>query len=177
MTIEEAINIVGNMTTQEVIDFINEDSDHNMFPLGKITDIDDDEWWDKIGESLGAHLMLKRLKESDIKPYAKWFYYDEDLKQFIFFSCIMDVMTHFSFDNVVERYWEAHTSSEEVEQQKRSVVKTVGDLKRALDGFNDDMELSLNLEGEYDLHITSVDDIDRLSGGEYYMCELYFEKE
>ena len=117
MTIEEARKIVGNMTTQEVIDFINDDTDYNMFPLGKITDVDDDEQWDKIGKSLGGYLMWDRLRKSNVKRHAKWFYYDEDMEEFIFFHCVADLMKHFNFETVVERYWEAHTSWEEAEQQ------------------------------------------------------------
>ena len=75
-----SIYAINKMTTEELVNFVNDNIDTTMFPLGEIKLIEDEEAIGQVANDMGMFEFVKFLRDNPLPKNTKYFQYDQDTK-------------------------------------------------------------------------------------------------
>ena len=69
---------IRNMSTEELVQFINDNIDTFAYPIGEIAEADNEEYWDKVNEYLTGYEFMKLLTSTEKPKKARYVQIDTD---------------------------------------------------------------------------------------------------
>ena len=73
-----SIYAINRMTTDELVDFVNDNIDDYQFKYGKIEKIDNEDYWEDLGNYLGGYILMQLLTKYQKPKNAKYVQFDSE---------------------------------------------------------------------------------------------------
>lgn len=93
---------IMNMSELDLIELINDTTDHGQFPDSWVSSVDNEDAWNELAKHLGGARFKSVLEISGFCGDAIWFFYNSEEYTIEYFRDKYDLIKYFDIDNLID---------------------------------------------------------------------------